>query len=336
MKIKIVLIYFLYSFTQLFSLNISGPLYGKNLYLPHLFNYSFPGYSPTIDNDDSISLSLQYYLINEFVNYTTENIALDYESSVIESNLSYKINNNILIGVDFRYFFYYGGFLDTIIEEFHYLFHLPNANRELYKRDSVIVDIDNRYGTDTHLYSNSHYSGDTDLTFLYNFYKSDNINLSILAALKLPTGALKKLTGTNFFDTGFQFLGEFNISKTISFGNQQGFVLPMDILFVPDKSERYSTYIMYQSLYYLTLNIGNSTSIITQFRLNTSPIETFHYKNLYGIGYQRLFTLPQTTLLVGIKKQIGDFVFQAYIEEDPITFEGADVIFNLRVTKKMR
>ena len=104
---------------------LSGPLYGKNYYLPHLPVYSFPGFSPRSGQRGDRYLTAGYTGINEFVAYDEETTALDYESSVMEAGVSWRPQDRLLVGADLRLISYYGGFMDPLIESFHSIFDFP-------------------------------------------------------------------------------------------------------------------------------------------------------------------------------------------------------------------
>ncbi len=40
-----------------------------------------------------------------------------------------------------------------------------------------------------------------------------------------------------------------------------------------------------------------------------------------------MFALPQTDIKVGLKGRSGRFGWQFYVEEDPLTWEGPDILF---------
>lgn len=311
---------------------VSGPLYGKNYYLPHLQTYSFPGFSPQGGHEGEKSLSVAYYGINEFVGYDTENIALDYESSILEGSFTYRLEDNLMIGIDCRLISYYGGYMDTVIESWHSLFGFPNGGRENFDTNGLSVDLDNSGGRDGSLSDPVLSLGDTDLYALYTVKEATDYTLALAGAVKLPTGSYASLSGSDYLDLGVQFLGQWRFHKRWSVDLQQGFVFPGDVLLGVEEEDGYASKIQSQTFLALQFNPRSDWAIISQFRVNTSPISSEKERYYSYIGIYPFFTLPQIGLQVGAKKSFGDWVVQGYFEEDPFTYEGVDILIAFRGT----
>ncbi len=325
-------------YTPLYSQNIdsvklSGPLYGKNYYLPHLLTYSFPGFSPHKGLKGANSLSLFYSGISEFVLYANEDIALDYESSILESSFTYRVLDQLLLGIDVRLISFYPGFMDPVIDFWHNTFHFADAGRDLAPINQLEIFIDNSEGKSASLTKEGIYIGDTDLYSAWNIQDSDLYSLAVAVALKLPTGSLNVLTGSDYFDLGLQLLGEWNISSKWSLGLQQGVVFPGDIISKADKKHAYASLIQSQTFLSIQYYPQNDLCFVTQFRVNTSPIQSDRVKNHDILGASTFFTRPQTSMILGIKRSFGRWMTQISIEEDTFTYEGVDIQFSLRVTR---
>ncbi|MDC7218383.1 MAG: DUF3187 family protein [Spirochaetales bacterium] len=321
-------------FSQSDDYSLSGPLYGKNYYLVHLPVYSFPGFSPRSGEEGDRYLSTAYTTLNEFVAYDEETAAIDYESSILDFSYKQRPADKLILGVDGRIISYYGGWADSVIESFHSLFGFPNAGRQYFDRDDVFADVDNRYGTDLTLDNSVIALGDTDLYGVWTFYEDRVLYLALAGALKLPTGNLNDCSGSGWADGGLQFLGEWDFSPKWALHFQQGFVIPGDwlgdIFFDVDS---YSQYPVSQTFLALQYSPRSDWSFLSQFRINTSPISSDRSRYFTTIGEVNLFTLPQTAFQMGVKKAYGPWTLQFYFEEDPLTYEGADILLSLRLNR---
>lgn len=310
---------------------ILAPIYGKNYYLPHLVNYSFPGFSSRSGEKSEKSISTAYYGINEFLTYNSEQIAIDYESSVLEGSFTFRPENSILLGVDIRVISYYGGFMDTFIEMWHSVGNFPNGDREFFPRNKVKVSLDNTDGQNLYLTMPVISLGDTDLYCVWTIKEDINYSVALAGAFKLPTGTIENLSGSNSLDTGIQVLGEFYLNKNWGIHIQQGFIFPGDVIYSTGKN--YSSRLQSQSLFAFQFLPVPDLSVIVQVQLSTSPIRSHTDKTTPHLGTLPLFTLPQTRLQFGIKKAFHNIIAQLYFEEDPFTYEGVDILISLRLTQ---
>jgi hypothetical protein len=313
---------------------LTAPLYGRNYYLPHLPVYSFPGFSPRSGQTGDRYLSLSYTGLDEFVAYDTETAALDYESSLLEASYLFRPADNLILGADARVLSYYAGFADDVIEAFHSLFGFPNGGREFFPRNNLFIDLDNRLGADLALDEPLIAPGDTDLFLVWTFRETSALSLALAGALKLPTGSLGSLSGSGYADTGLQILGEWRFHPRWSLHLQEGMVLPGDWLIRGITGETgYAEKPQSQSYLALRYSPAEKWAVTAQFRINTSPISSDRVRVYSGLGEVALFTLPQTAFQLGVKKSFGDWILQCHFEEDPFTYEGADILVSARITK---
>ena len=321
---RLILLLLFLGYISLWSqeMEMAGLLYGKNYYLPYLPSYSFPGFSPRSGQQGEITLSLAYTGINDFTTYDNENRALDYEGSIVDLSLTWRPSDNLLLGVDGRLICYYGGFFDTIIEGWHGFFGLPNSSREYFGRNEIFVDVDNMSGQDLHITTPIISMGDTDLYALWTFYSASNLTLAAAGALKIPTGSLETGSGSEHVDGGVQLLGEWSFISSWTLHFQQGVVFPWN--------NSYTAFIQSQTFLGLEYQPFHNWSFILQTRINTSPISSDRYRTYQNLGTVPLFTLPQTSIQVGVKKSYDSWGWQIYFEEDPFTYEGSDILFSLR------
>ncbi|MBN2625305.1 MAG: DUF3187 family protein [Spirochaetales bacterium] len=313
---------------------MTAPLYGKNYYLPHLPVYSFPGFSPRSGRTGDRYLTLSYTGLDEFVAYDPETPALDYESSVLEASYHYRPGDRLILGADLRVISYYAGFMDNVIETFHSLFGFPNGGRELFPRNDLYINMDNRLGADLTQDKPLIAMGDTDLSLVWTFRETSELSLALAGALKLPTGSLETLSGSGYADTGLQILGEWRFHPRWSLHFQEGVVLPGDWMVRGLTGEPgYAEKPQSQSYLGLRFSPREDWAVIAQFRINTSPVSSDRVRVYSSLGEVTLFTLPQTAFQLGVKKTFGDWILQCHFEEDPFTYEGADILVSVGITK---
>lgn len=315
------------------DIKYSGPLYGKNYYLPHLLIYSFPGFSPRTGEKGDITSSISYSGINEFLLYFKGEVRVDYESSVLESSFTYRVSDKLLIGTDIRLISYYGGFMDPVIDFWHDIFDFPGAGRSLYPSSDVDILIKNSSGNSPTLDGDSIYLGDTDIYGVWNIAEDIFYSVALAAAVKLPTGSFTYLTGSNYMDLGLQALGELYLGNRWVLGLQQGVVFPGEVILNRSDEDTYASNIVSQTFLWVEFSPYKDLGFITQFRVNTSPISSTSLTNSQMFGDYYLFTLPQTSLIIGVKKYYKDLLLQLSLEEDPFTLEGVDVQWSFRATK---
>ncbi len=314
----------------------SGPLYGRNFYLPHLPVYSFPGFSPRSGTAGDGSFSQGYTGVNELMAYNVEERAMDYESSILEGRFDYRLKDNLLLGFEARLIAYYPGFMDPVINWWHGLFNFPDEGRADFPNGEVYASIENRGGRNMALSGGSIFPGDTDLFCVWTFMEGRSLVLALAGALKVPTGSFSRGTGSGYPDGGLQILGEWCFHPRWSFHLHQGVVLPGDLVFGFWGDGAYASRPQWQSFWGLEYRVLEGFSLLVQFRVNTSPIRSSRLllKPLYG--WIPIFTAVQNSLQLGFRKAWGDWAIQGYIEEDVCPHEGADILFSLRLSKSFR
>ena len=141
---------------------LSGPLQGKLLDAPHQIYYCFPGFSARAASEPGLLVSTRAYYINEFRGYlfdpdnetldedgrllpgrAEELTAMDYESLVLETEVSRQFGSSNRLGIVLRMYGYFGGVFDPLIEGFHSFFQLPNASREYFPMGGCSVFVKN-------------------------------------------------------------------------------------------------------------------------------------------------------------------------------------------------
>lgn len=322
---------------SLFSQSL-GPLEGKNLYLPHLPYYSFPNRSPRIE-DEGIGITTQLYWINEFYLWGLPSggkeqlalvpdpdyyIAMDYESLVVEQGICLQDPQWGRINLDFRVLGYFQGIGDPFIEAFHDFWGVPNAGREYFQQNRLFLDLWGTSGPYPSLYSTKWLLGDVDISYQREIHWLHHWDISWTGALKIPMGDTLGLGGSGSLDLGLQLAGLRNWNR-FSLHLQTGLVWPLHLLNYDTAHGRLSS----QTMIGLEFRPSQDWAILAQVHLITSPqssiVERHTTLPVELWAYQSL----QTDIKLGVRHRRGPWMFQFYFEEDPITYEGADIILNL-------
>lgn len=303
-----------------------GPLFGKNLYIPYLIHYNFPSLPARSGEQYDLRYHFSAYFVQDIHyvknnpfpesgarTYDKENIHRDYDSTVIEAGAAFNPLWNIQVGMDMRVIAYYAGFGDPIVEGFHGVFGFPNGGREYFLQNQIYINIPTKEGLSLFLDENTVSFGDIDLWSKMTFFEIPRLSLALLGALKIPTGRLDALSGSGYPDAGFGLLSDIRAWWFLSLYVQAGMVLPPDVTSLP----------MFNGLAGVEIHPWDLFSINLQMNIKTSPIYD-----------SKTYSQPQTNLLVGFtvrtKNRKGqDFNWQFYFEEDPFTYQGADITFNI-------
>lgn len=326
-----------------------GPLEGKLLDVPQQIYYSFPGFSARGGLSAGSRLTLKGYYLNEFRGYlfyedeesfdadgvlsdpdrADELTALDFEAAVAELDYSTRVAWNLRLGATLRLYSYFGGFLDPWIEGFHGVFNLANASRERFPQNRTVIAVKNNRGVEIELAGPTILLGDIALYGNYLIYGDRKRAVALAAAAEIPTGRQGTPAGNGYLDTGLGLLYEQSLWRRFLLHLQQGVVIPGES-FV--EGSRARPLPMSQSLVGLEWRIQESTSLLVQSRIHTSPLRSDEMllHDLFRSADQ--FELPITSLQFGIKQRRGNLEWQIYFEEDALTHEGPDFILSAGVT----
>jgi hypothetical protein len=334
-----VLLLFLFSCLSIYPADLDGdfskgPLFGKNMYVPFLIHYNFPSMPARSGGRAEFQYHLSLYYIQDehywaknepdFTtrSYDKENILRDYESWVAELGFAYNIFSNLQAGVDMRVMAYYGGFLDAFLESFHNTFGFVSGGREFFLRDQIYINIPNDNGITLFLDEETVSFGDIDLWGKWTFFETRRVSLAGLGAFKLPTGRLRKLSGSGYPDIGLGLLSDFRVARFFSLYTQAGFVLPFNMKSIP----------MLNGLVGFEIHPWDVLSFNAQMNIKSSPITDntipWSWNEIYFTDFMQ-YPMPQTNLLFGFIVRHKGLKFQVYLEEDFITNQGTDITFNM-------
>ena len=308
-----------------------GPLYGKNMYIPYLIHYHLPALPARSGQQYDLRFDLVNYLAQDILiylpdaseippgrTYNRNYIASDYEVYAAELGIAYNILNELQFGANFRFFSFSGGFLDPFIESFHSLFGFPSGGREFLEQKRIHIDMPNNKGLCLYLDEAAASFGDIDVWGKWTFWENTDLSLAALAALKLPTGSLEKLSGSGYPDIAFGLFLDWYLTDYLSLYIHSGLVVPFN-----DKS-----YPMFNGMLGAEIHPRELISFNLQMNIKTSPISD---DTGPGAIQYRLF-LPQTNILGGFVVSFNQTRWQLYFEQDAFTYRGADITFGIMVS----
>ena len=310
-----------------------GPLGGRNLYAPHLPWFSFPAESAAALDKGTIHLRSSLSFLNEFSSYPVnmneadddddgkvddqdDYTALDYESTVWKLGVDWQAFDHWRFSADGRLHIRYPGFADSLIEGFHGLFGLSNAGREYFDQNRSYWNIKTSNAGN---YAGSGVVaglGDLDLRALWTFWERSRADLALCGAFKIPIGRQDVGYGSGYPDLGLAFIADWRPWPRWAFYNTAGMILPLG----PDGR------FMYQFIPAAEFRLGPDWSLLIQGNIQRSPVigtETYYHD---VFGFRTMFSLPQLDLKIGVKGRFERFIWQFYFEEDPLTWEGPDLV----------
>ena len=151
---------------------------------------------------------IQLNISNEFHQQakTGEQILLDYERTKLDFIYEHGIRNGWSAGISVPYIKNSGGFLDSVIENWHDLFGLPQGGRDNAERDQFMISFEN--GNNGFFTDNKDQGiGDISVYLDKQLFKNDVQKLKARLKLKLPTGDEDQLFGSGGYALAFDVNG---------------------------------------------------------------------------------------------------------------------------------
>ena len=305
-----------------------GPLGGRNVYAPYQPWFSFPAMSAAPLPKDAIRGRTGIYILNEFNTYPFNPddyildaegrlspavqdtlTTMDFESTIIELGVDWQALPKWRFSADWRLYFRYGGFMDSTIEWWHSLFGFPNGGREYFSHNRSYWNITNSSNITMRGEGSVVTPGDLDLSALWTFLNNPKLNLAAAAAFKIPITS-------GYPDIAAEFLLDWQPWKRWIFYLNTGVIFPMGS----------GAFIMGQIIPAVEFRAARGLSILLQMNIQSSPVigDIDYIHPLFG--QVTMFALPQTDLKIGLKGRAGRFGWQFYMEEDPLTWEGPDIL----------
>ncbi len=160
-----------------------------------------------------------------------ESLFMDGETHTLTVRMQESFGKRTRIGIELPWISHSGGFMDSMIDGWHDFFGLPEGIRPAVPQDDLrfVYQID---GVESYrLDQRASGIGDIRLSMSYDLAQNDFATVALAGSIKLPTGDLVKLTGSDSTDVSMGFgVSSPNAGVTrISWGIDFGVTWPGDI-----------------------------------------------------------------------------------------------------------
>jgi len=179
--------------------------------------------SGSLTTEGTLETSFLYFVTNHAISADSgdENIIWDGETTQYNLVFRYGFSDTVELGVDIPYIHHSGGYLDSMIRNFHDLFGMPNDRQEEFDKDQIHYRLQEDELTLFEMHDSANGIGDIRLSAampLMEDYFGEKRHLALRSQIKLPTGDAKYLLGSGGADVSigltysdFQTLGNFDM-----------------------------------------------------------------------------------------------------------------------------
>lgn len=177
---------------------------------PTIKLYGFPlNSSATITPAGKLNVALIQEIANDFSvgSNSGERLVFDGEAYRTTVTVTYGINEKIDTGINIPYLLYGGGFLDHFIIDWHDTFGMKQGGRNRAPKGGVNYSYSKNGIEKLKMSGSGSGVGDISLTAGRKLHEETDSNLSIRAALKLPTGDSGALRGSGSTDLSLALCG---------------------------------------------------------------------------------------------------------------------------------
>jgi hypothetical protein len=190
------------SVTAIADSELNTPFFSSNLN-PLVQVYGLPTTRGAVLADKSQwKAGVQLEAANTFSNSDSsqEAIFLDGETYRATLLMTYGLTDKIELNVELPYLSHDGGQLDSLIEDWHSFWDLPNGDRDDFPQDQLMYAY--RYENDVlvNLQDSESGMGDISLMMGYQLAANEQTEWALRGGVKLATGDADKLTGSESTD----------------------------------------------------------------------------------------------------------------------------------------
>jgi len=201
-----------------------------------------------------------------------ESLLLDGETHTLTARMQQSFGKRTRIGLELPWISHSGGFMDSMIDGWHDFFGLPEGIRPAVPKNDLrfvyLVDGVESYRLDQRASG----IGDIRLSLSYDLTQNDFAAMALTGGIKLPTGDLAKLTGSDSTDVsmGLGISSPNAGDKNISWWIDLGVIWPGDVA-IPGLEE--SGQIFYYNAA-LTWHAFSSVDFLVQFNGYSAPYKS--------------------------------------------------------------
>jgi hypothetical protein len=170
---------------------------------PFVQIFGLPKSEPgTITPKGRLEAGFLYYVSNNAIKNDDETFIWDGETAQYNLMFRYGVSDNLELGVDIPFIDHSGGYLDSVIRQFHKMFGYPNDRQEQFDKDQIHYKV-NENGTSFEMQERRSGLGDIRFTAaipLFTRSLQSQRHLAFRSQLKLPTGDPDYLLGSGGTD----------------------------------------------------------------------------------------------------------------------------------------
>ena len=181
---------------------LNSPFFTSNLN-PLVQVYGLPTTrSAVLSEKSQLKVGVQLEAANTFSfgNNTQEAIFLDGETYRATLLMAYGLSEKIELGVELPYLSHDGGHLDSLIEDWHSFWNLPNGERNDFPQDQLGYSYQHDNDVLVNLQDSKSGIGDLSVLMGYQLATNEQTEWALRGGVKLATGDADKLTGSESTD----------------------------------------------------------------------------------------------------------------------------------------
>jgi hypothetical protein len=151
---------------------------------------------------DGASVSATLLITNTInvENEPSQSMLIDGESDALSLTYENSLFQSWRYRITLPLFHDSGGILDSVIDDWHSLFGLPQGNRRYYPRNKLVYSYTGRGGVDIDLQGSETSLGDIAGEAGWYPIDDEHRTVSLWGGLQAPTGSVSKLTGDGAWD----------------------------------------------------------------------------------------------------------------------------------------
>lgn len=137
-----------------------------------------------------------------------ERLAFDGETSRLAMAWRYGVGDRLELGSEVSYLWHHSGNLDSLIDEWHDFFGLPDGPRDRRERDQLDFSYLDDQGNSIDRQRNAHGLGDVRLNVAWQLPGHTDHSRALRFSVKLPTGDAGRLLGSGGTDISLGLAGQ--------------------------------------------------------------------------------------------------------------------------------
>ncbi|RLA95748.1 MAG: hypothetical protein DRG32_06195 [Deltaproteobacteria bacterium] len=249
-----------------------GPISTRNQHLPHLVFLNLPpeGAATVAKGKGAIDLNLDYTNTCYCERGGSGEVIIDMEMMRFSPVLRYGAGEGVEIGLEMPFFYFYGGFLDWPIWDFHETFGFSQGDRA--KRGKGEVEYLVRKGNRCWLHLTSAEFGPGDLNLFAKLrvleQRGPYPGLALRSALQIPTGDEEEGMGTGGPVFGLGLILEEQIGNLSLYLNANCHFIDPSRVFPVDR------YYLFSGTLAAEYGFREDLSLLLQVNGNSSPFST--------------------------------------------------------------